>query len=121
MSEHVVAEVGALDPGERLIVQLEGREIGVFRRGDEYRSYPNWCPHQGGPLCEGSLTGTQETTFDRKTLEQDTQWIRDGEVLTCPWHGWQFDIDTGNCLSREKIKLPSYPVSVEDGQIIVSL
>jgi nitrite reductase (NADH) small subunit len=121
MSEHVVAEVGDLDPGERLVVQREDTEIGVFRQGDEYRAYPNWCPHQGGPVCEGSVTGTQESTFERETLELDTRWTRDDEVLKCPWHGWEFDIDTGDCLSREKIRLPSYPVTVKDGRIIVSL
>lgn len=121
MSEHAVAEVGDLDSGERLVVQLEGKEIGVFCKNGKYQAYRNWCPHQGGPVCEGSLTGTQESTFDRETLELDTQWIRDGAVLKCPWHGWEFDVDTGNCLSRKKIKLLSYPVTVEDGQIIVSL
>lgn len=121
MSEHVVAEVGDLEPGERLVVQREGKEIGVFRQGDEYRSYRNWCPHQGGPVCEGSVTGMQESTFERETLEVDTQWTRDGEVLKCPWHGWEFDANTGDCLSREKIRLVSYPVTVEDGEIIVTL
>jgi nitrite reductase (NADH) small subunit len=121
MSEHVVADVDDLDPGERLVVQVEGKEIGIFRQGDEYRSYLNWCPHQGGPVCEGVLTGTQESSFDRETLEVDRQWTQDGEILKCPWHGWEFNINTGDCLSREKITLPSYPVTVEDEQIIVSL
>lgn len=121
MSEHVVCEVDDLDSGERLVVQLEGKEIGVFCRDNEYHAYLNWCPHQGGPVCEGDLTGTQESTFDRETLELETEWTQEGEILNCPWHGWEFDINTGDCLSREKIKLPTYPITVNNGQIIVSL
>ena len=121
MNEHVVAEEGDLDPGERLVIQLEGKEIAIFRTEDDYHAYLNWCPHQGGPACEGVKTGTQESTFDRDTLELNVQWSREGEVLNCPWHGWEFDVNSGECLSRPNIQLPSYSTEVEDGEIIVTL
>ena len=121
MSEHVVAEDGELSPGDRLVVQLEGKEVGVFRFEDGYRAYLNWCPHQGGPVCEGGVSGTVESSFDRETLEVETEWVREDEVLNCPWHGWEFDVTEGSCLSREKVQLPSYPVTVEDGRVVVSL
>ena len=48
-------------------------------------------------------------------------WVKEGKILNCPWHGWEYDIKTGVCLSRRSVKLPSYPVRVEDGKIIVTL
>lgn len=121
MTDHVIAEEGDIPPGERFIIQLEGKEIAVFRKDDQYHAFLNWCPHQGGPACEGTVTGTQESTFDRDTLGLTIQWTREDEVLNCPWHGWEFDITSGECLSRPNVKLPSYPVKVQDGEIIVSI
>lgn len=121
MSEHVVAEEGDIAPGERTLVELDGTEIGVFRMGDQYYAYPNWCPHQGGPVCEGYLTGTQEETFDRETLDSSLEWTSEGEILNCPWHGWEFDVRTGEALSGKGVKLPSFSVTVEDGDVVVSI
>ena len=121
MSKHRVTTEGELKDGERLIVQIEGREIGIFLKNGKYHAYLNWCPHQSGPVCEGTITGTQESSFDRETLELETHWTREGQILNCPWHGWEFDINTGECLSRGKIKLPTYPVDIENGEIVVSL
>lgn len=121
MTGYVVTQVDDLSAGERIIVELEGKEIAVFRKDGEYHAYLNWCPHQAGPICEGQLTGTQRASYDRNSLELDTQWTNKGEILNCPWHGWEFDITSGECLSRAEIKLPTYPVKVENGDIIVSL
>lgn len=121
MTEHVVASVSDLDDGERIVTQLEGREICVFNVEGEYRAYTNWCPHQAGPACEGAITGTTEATFDRENLETELCYTKEGQILNCPWHGWEYDITTGECLSRQQVKLPEYPVAVKDGQIVVSL
>jgi nitrite reductase/ring-hydroxylating ferredoxin subunit len=119
--EHVVAKAGELDEGERIVVLLEGREVGVFNINGDYVAYTNWCAHQGGPLCEGSLTGTVEGSFDRDTLEVELDWCREGEILSCPWHGWEFDATNGDCLSDSSVRLRSYDVRVEDGFVVVSL
>lgn len=121
MSDHVVAETDELEPGSRVVAQLEGRSIVVFNVEGEYSAYTNWCPHQGGPACEGVVTGTTTATFDRETLETDLEWERDGLVLTCPWHAWEFDVTTGECLSRGKIRLIEHDVRVEGDDVVVSL
>lgn len=121
MSEHIVASEGDLESGERLVVELEGQKIGIFKIDDEYCAYRNWCPHQGGPVCDGSLTGTQESSFDRENLELELQQTREDRVLNCPWHGWEFDVDTGESLSPRKARLLSYEVSVVDGDIVVTV
>jgi nitrite reductase/ring-hydroxylating ferredoxin subunit len=119
MDEHIVADADDLGEGERLLIELKGRPIGIFNVDGEYRAYANWCAHQGGPVCEGALTGEQAATFDRETLETELEWTRDGEMLVCPWHGWQYDLVSGECPSRPGRQLPEYPVSIEDGKIVV--
>lgn len=121
MREHTVAQSDTLEDGDRLLVELQGREVCVFKVDGEIYAYLNWCPHMAGPCCEGKLTGKQEATYDREALELKREWTAENRVINCPWHGWQFDLETGECLSRSGNILPSYPVTEEDGEIIVSL
>lgn len=121
MTEYTVAKAHELKPGDHLVAQIEGREIGVFYVDGEYHAYSNWCAHQAGPVCEGSITGTVTETWDSETVESELEYCREGEILNCPWHGWEYDIRTGDCLSRSKVKLPSFSVREESGEIIVSL
>lgn len=112
---HTVLPADDLDPGERLVVEIEGQEIAVFNLDGEYYAYLNWCAHQGGPICEGQLTGHLEASFDPETLEVHEEW-HDDETLICPWHDWEYDVRSGECRSAD-FELPSYPVYVEDGDI----
>jgi nitrite reductase/ring-hydroxylating ferredoxin subunit len=89
-NRHGVCPTDSLGPGERLIATVEDRSIGVFNVDGEYFAVQNFCPHMGAPLCEGRQTGTG--TYDevgKPTRE------RSGEIIRCPWHGWEFDIETG--------------------------
>ncbi|MGM0590049.1 MAG: Rieske (2Fe-2S) protein [Halobacteriota archaeon] len=121
MADHIVATADELNDGDRVVVEIEGRDVGVFRVDGEYYAYTNWCLHQAGPICEGSLSGTRGATFDPESLELELTWDRDGEILVCPWHGWEYDVVDGRCLSRRPAKLVSHPVRVEDGDVVVSL
>lgn len=121
MGEHAIAQVGDLSEGERITVQLEGREISLFNIDGEYHAYTNWCAHQSGPICEGTLTGTRKATVDQEAGTIESEWCREGKILSCPWHGWEYDVVTGECLSKKGVLLPSHPVQVEDGEIIVSV
>lgn len=116
-----VCEAQDLAGGERILVQLEGRDIVVFNLGDEYVAYLNWCAHQGGPCGEGTRTGTRVARYDREAGELEVSWEREGEILNCPWHGWEYDLRSGECLSRRDRVLPSYPVTVDDGNVVVHL
>jgi nitrite reductase/ring-hydroxylating ferredoxin subunit len=118
---HAVASADAVSPGERLLVEVEGVEIAVFNVDGDYRAYPNWCAHQGGPACEGRLTGRATATYDRETLETSVEWVAEGETLICPWHDWEYDVRSGRCVSKPDVQLPAYPVGVEDGELVVDL
>jgi nitrite reductase/ring-hydroxylating ferredoxin subunit len=115
MSRHVVAGVGEIAPGGRKLVTIKGRPIGVFNLNGEFFALLNRCPHQGGSLCDGHLTGLIESA-----TPGEYKYSRQGEIIRCPWHGWEFDIRTGKswCEPR-RIQVKSYPVEVEPGARLV--
>ena len=121
MSEYVVADADELSDGEHLVAELEGREIGVFRIDGEYLAYTNWCAHQGGPVCEGDLDGTTEARLDPDSRSYELDWVKEDRILRCPWHAWEFDALTGECLHTDRYQLVEHDAYVEDGAIVVSL
>lgn len=116
MTDHVTVEKEAVQPGESVVVDIEGREIGVFNVDGEYYALPNTCPHQGGPLCEGPVDGT--VVADEKSGFKP-RWDHDDSVVSCPWHNLSYHIPTGRCLGLDELHLPSYPVAVEADELIV--
>jgi nitrite reductase/ring-hydroxylating ferredoxin subunit len=121
VDEYVVASTNDLNEGDRIVAQLKGREIGIFNVDGEYHAYTNWCAHQGGPCCEGNITGTQEASYDRGRGETTLEWTREDEILNCPWHGWEYDVTTGECLSKNRVRLPEHDVEVRDDEVVISL
>ena len=109
MAKHAIATVGEIPVGERKIVTINGRSIGVFNVNGEYYALRNICPHQSGPLCEGIVSG-----FLKATIPGEFEYTRRGEIVRCPWHGWEFDIKTGQSwFDPVKTRVRTYPVSVE--------
>ena len=111
MPGYVVATVDEIPPGERKIVEIAGRPIGVFNVGGEFFALLNRCPHQGGPLCLGRLSG-----FLRSATPGEYAYSRPGEILRCPWHGWEFDVRTGQSwFDPGQVRVRRYDVVVEPG------
>jgi nitrite reductase (NADH) small subunit len=109
MGKHVVGRVGEIPPGERRIVDLEGRSIGVFNVKGTFYALRNACPHQSGPLCRGQVRGLLQAR-DQKHLELS----REGEIVRCPWHGWEFDLTNGRSIfNPHRVRVRSYQVTVE--------
>jgi nitrite reductase (NADH) small subunit len=121
MTERIVCDAEDLQSGDRVVLTINGTEISVFNVDGEYHACANWCPHQSGPVCEGLLTGTTAASFDRETLEYEKEWIKEGRIVICPWHGWEFDIETGKATHDADIRLVSYPVREEEGSIVVDV
>lgn len=86
----VVATADEIAPGDHKIVDVDGRSIGVFNVGGEYFALRNTCPHAGGPLCQGRLSG-----FVISNEPGQYEYVRRGEFIRCPWHQWEFDVRTG--------------------------
>src|SRR5205085_5173679 len=115
MSRHVVVPVRELPPGSRKLVDIDGRGIVIFNIGGEFFALANRCPHQGGNLCEGRLIGLVESNEPGVY-----RYSRQGEILRCPWHGWEFDVRTGKSwCDPQRMRLMNYAVSVEPGARLV--
>lgn len=110
MGRHIVGRVSELAEGDRKIVEAEGRSIGVFNVHGTYHALRNSCPHQAAPLCLGAIKGMTMPSRPGEYI-----WARDGEILRCPWHGWEFDITTGRSIfNPHRTRVKAYDVTVED-------
>ena len=95
---HVVARVSDFDGTDRKRVEVKGRGIVIFRLGEEWFGMTDRCPHMGGSLCQGHLISLVEA--DRPG---EIRVSRENEIIRCPWHGWEFDIRTGQSRVRRRI------------------
>lgn len=114
MAKYEVGSVDEIPAGERKVVTVAGRSIGIFNVKGEFFALRNTCPHQGGPLCEGLLTG-----FLKARVPGEYEYVRRGEIVRCAWHGWEFEIASGRCLVDERLQARRYEVRVEAGEIVV--
>jgi nitrite reductase/ring-hydroxylating ferredoxin subunit len=115
MARHIVATIDDIPPGKRKLVKVKGREIGIFNVDGEYFAVGNRCPHEGASLCKGRLVGLVESSEPGSY-----QFSRRGELLRCPWHGWEFDLRTGKSWCEpDRTKVRSFELKVESGGALV--
>jgi nitrite reductase/ring-hydroxylating ferredoxin subunit len=96
-----VASLEEVPAGQPKLVELDGTRIVLARLGDAVYALGDTCTHRGGPLSQGRLNGGR---------------------LACPWHGWMYDVRTGQCLFPGRgASVPAYPVRIEAGAIFVEL
>jgi len=97
MAEFVrIAGTNDVKPGHGIVTEVNGKTLAVFNVDGTYHVTDNDCVHRGGPLGEGDL---------------------EGHVVSCPWHGWQFDVTTGECVKNPSAKVNVYQVTVEGTDI----
>jgi nitrite reductase/ring-hydroxylating ferredoxin subunit len=116
MPKYVVGAIEDVPDRGVSVFNVGGRSIGVFRFGREVYAIRNRCPHQGGPLCRGPLVGgltaQQPGTYD---------YVPDERYVQCPWHGWEFDLQTGQSwFDPAKTRVRPYPVSVASGEALAA-
>ena len=115
MVRHVIAPVEELPPGTRKFLTIDERPIAVFNIKGEFFGLLNRCPHQGASLCEGPLIGLAQSKNPG-----EIEYTRQGEIIRCPWHGWEFDIRTGQsyCDPR-RFRAKAYAAHVEPRSSVV--
>jgi nitrite reductase (NADH) small subunit len=113
-------DVGALDDypeGLPKIVDVGGWEVGIVRwKGDAY-ALRNVCPHELAPVCRGLVRPRIVSPGAPGMIGLDDDMM----ILTCPWHGWEFDIQTGHCVSGDPHSVRTYPVSIDNGRVLVDV
>ena len=95
-----VAKRSEIPPGTGKVVEAGGKTLALFNCEGVFYAVDNTCVHRGGPLGEGSLSGT---------------------TVTCPWHGWGYDVATGACQTNPAAKVQRFDVTVEGDDLLVSL
>jgi len=114
MSRHVVARVGEIPPNGSKRVEVKGRQIALFHVNGEYFALTDRCPHEGGSLCAGRLTGL---VTSKEPGRYD--YARPNEFVQCSWHGWEFDIRTGQSYcDPDSIRARAYQVTVQPGEAL---
>ena len=122
MTKYDVGKPEDIQPGERQIVMVAQRSIGIFNVNGTFYALKNVCIHDQAPVCLGEARGVGEVNGAYLPSAPDEYiWGMEGQVLRCPWHGWEFDIATGCSLFDPQTKLTTYPVSVENGRILVEI
>jgi nitrite reductase (NADH) small subunit len=100
MGRHAVCKVDELPLGQGREFVVDGRIVAVYRLEAGCRAMEGICPHAGGPLAQGMVRG---------------------EVVTCPWHGWQYHVGTGQHQLNPRVCVPVYPVTIEDDVVYVEM
>lgn len=100
MSWHRVAKVEDLKNGGAQLVTIEGHSIALFKQNGQFYALDGKCCHKGGPLVEGSL---------------------DAMKLTCPWHAWSFDLQSGSCHNMPGAKQKTYPIKIEGSLVFLEI
>jgi nitrite reductase (NADH) small subunit len=95
-----VAETGDIPVGSGKTVEVAGKKIAVFNVGGTFHAIDDTCQHRGGPLGEGELDGT---------------------LVTCPWHGWMYDVTTGCNADDPSVQQARYDVKVEGTSVLVAV
>jgi nitrite reductase/ring-hydroxylating ferredoxin subunit len=119
MAEQFVGKASEIKDGDRRIVFVGEHEIGVFKEKGEYFAYSNFCLHQGGPACEGlTIAKVEERIMPDKTSRG--LYFSDTELhFVCPWHGMEYDMKTGECVSDRRMKLRKYKIVQKGDDIYV--
>jgi nitrite reductase (NADH) small subunit/3-phenylpropionate/trans-cinnamate dioxygenase ferredoxin subunit len=99
-----VGRVSDFAPGAGKMVSVSGRHVAVFRLGDEFFALDNMCLHRGGPLCEGPVTSAKGKA-----------------IVTCPWHGWSYEIRTGMMVQDPRVGVSKHDVRIDGDQVAVRL
>ncbi len=113
-----VGPIDAFADGEVRRVEVGGRGLAIVRQGSTCYALRDVCPHQGARLSAGRIEGTALAHCPGDEIVLGCA----GEILSCPWHGWEYDVRTGRSLCEpEKVRVRTYPANVEAGRVVVDL
>jgi nitrite reductase/ring-hydroxylating ferredoxin subunit len=113
----LVCSLDELPPGGMKLVDVGKFGVGVYNVRGELYAIVNYCSHEGAPLCLGLIGGTNESAPESP---DGMRRARDGQIVRCPWHNWEFDVTTGQNVADPRRRVRTYPVDVSDGEVFLT-
>ena len=114
----MVGEFSEFAEGNYRVLKIDSFEFGIFRQGDRLVAYENYCPHDGGPVCQGKVIPRVEEDLAPDQTSRGLRFGKDIHVV-CPWHGYEFSLETGRHPGDPRVRLRPIPVRVTDDAIYV--
>ena len=108
------------DPGRRVIA-FERFEVAIFKLDGEFFAYLNHCPHMGGPACQGKMIAKVEEVIAEDRTSKGMMFSKSKMHVVCPWHGYEFDIGTGQNQGNPRMRLRPAKIEVVDGELMLTL
>jgi len=119
VQEVLVGQRADFDGDARRIMSVGDREIGVLHHDGRFYAYENRCVHQGGPVCEGRILGRVEAVLGEDRTVTGERFSETEIHLICPWHGYEYDLTTGECAADRRRRLRRYEVVERGDEIYV--
>ncbi len=116
----MIGELAEFADGDYRVLRVDDFEFGVFRQGNRMVAYENHCPHDGGPVCQGKVIPRVEEELASDQTSRGLRFSKSRNVV-CPWHGWEFDIETGRHCGDGRWRLRPVDIEVRDERIYVTL
>ncbi|HEY1506021.1 MAG TPA: Rieske (2Fe-2S) protein [Stellaceae bacterium] len=120
MSEILVGAISEFPDNDYRILDIDGFEVGVFRRGDALYVYENRCPHFGGPVCQGKVLKRVEERLSETQASRGLRFAGDEHII-CPWHGVEFDLKTGRNFGHAQYRLRKIPARIKDDEVYLDI
>ena len=115
---HDIGSVDQFESGKPYAVQVGGKALVIVRKQDQFFAMRDACPHAGARLSAGKVIGLARTEKPGEAVV----YCRKGELISCPWHGWEFDLTTGQSLVKpDRVRLRTFPVQAVNGRVQVQL
>jgi nitrite reductase/ring-hydroxylating ferredoxin subunit len=120
-SRHLAGRSDAIPPNGRLVVDIGDTTVGIFRVGGRLLAYENSCPHMGGPVCQGLIIPAVREVVDERRVSTGYAFDESEMRIVCPWHGYEFAIETGAHPAKSSIRLRRLEVEETGGDVFVTL
>ena len=118
---HLAGRSDGIQEHGRLVVDIGDKTVGIFRMGGKLFAYENSCPHMGGPVCQGLVIPAVRELINDTQVSTGYAFDESEMRIVCPWHGYEFSIETGSHPAKPSIRLKRVAVEEDGGEVYVTL
>lgn len=120
MAEIEIGKLSEFAEGDCRVIAVGEVEVGIFRLGKKLVAYKNECPHYGGPVCQGKVFDQTEEILGPDKTSRGLKFSGARNIV-CPWHGYEFNIETGRHPGDPQVRLQPIPVSIRDSRVFLQV